>query len=105
MIVIPENLSFSDCVTRAKALESTYAQLSTVQAKPVESTTIETVSNDNRDGDEAAAVHAFRFRPSFGGTRRWGDSHQYRHSTSSHSEQEFRWRCGGNHNQENGVIN
>jgi hypothetical protein len=85
MIVIPENLSFSDCVTRAKALESRYAQLSIVQAKPVESTTIATVSNDNRDGNEAAAVHALRFRPSFGDTRRHdntrrrADSHQYRH--------------------------
>jgi hypothetical protein len=78
-----------------------------VQAKPVESTTTATVSNDNKNGDEAAALHALRFRPSFWGTRRYdntcrrGDSHHYRHSTSSHSEQEFCWRCCGNHNQEN----
>lgn len=115
MIVIPENLGFEDCVKRAKALETTYAQISLVNTKVSDTTSGGTSAQASAMEGNTSAVHALRYKTSGnsdtrrdlgrhrGGSRelRRDEAREYRQWTPRQREAVSCWRCGGsNHSQD-----
>jgi hypothetical protein len=108
MIVIPENLGFEDCVKRAKALESTYSQLSIVNTKPPEATATSSTSQAFGSEEGASTVHALKYKSSYINETRQdsgvqhGKPRQFRQDQSRQwrprqQQQHYKacWRCGG----------